>query len=130
MDTYGETQTQPGAGERSFGNPLISSSDVNGTAVYSTNGDRIGSIDHLMIDKSSGRVAYAVMGSGGFLGIGSDYTPVPWDALKYDTALEGYVTGITVDKFRDAPERSDNWQSDRDWEQRTWNYYGLTPYWV
>lgn len=127
MDTYATDNRDDGT---LTGNPMISSADVNGTAVYSPNGERIGTIEYLMIDKLSGRVAYAVMGSGGFLGIGSEHTPVPWDALKYDTSLEGYVTGITLDKFREAPQRAENWQGDRDWEQRTWNYYGLTPYWI
>ena len=48
-----------------------------------------------MIDKISGKVAYAVMSFGGFLGMGEDYYPVPWASLKYDTSLGGYRTGIT-----------------------------------
>jgi len=55
---------------------LVSSDDVNGTEVYSREGTQIGSIDHPMIDKQSGKVVYAVMDFGGFLGIGEDYHPV------------------------------------------------------
>jgi PRC-barrel domain protein len=50
---------------------------VDDTAIYNRNGDRLGSIDHLMIDKVSGQVEYAVMSCGGFLGIGESYNPVP-----------------------------------------------------
>ena len=111
-------------------NPMISSADVNGTAVYNTEGDKLGTIDHLMLDKKSGKVAYAVMGSGGFLGIGEEYSPIPWNALKYDTTLEGYVTGITAEQYRTAPKWERDWDRDRDWETRVWSHYGLQPYWV
>lgn len=57
---------------------MISSDKVNGTAVYSRTGEQIGTIDHLTIDKATGKVAYAVMGFGGFLGIGEDHHPIPW----------------------------------------------------
>lgn len=82
---------------------LISSDKVDGTAVYSTDGERLGHIDHLMIGKRSGKVKYAVMSFGGFLGLGESYHPIPWDALEYDTAKDGYVVGIDKEKLRDAP---------------------------
>ena len=63
---------------------LISSEKVEGTTVYNRNGDNIGSINHLMIDKVRGQVEYAVMSTGGFLGIGENYSPVPWDSLVYE----------------------------------------------
>ena len=59
---------------------LISSEKVDGTAVYNRNGDRLGTVHHLMIDKFSGNVEYAVMSFGGFLGIGESYHPLPWSA--------------------------------------------------
>src|SRR5437868_3935617 len=65
---------------------LIGSDKVDGTAVYGSDQKRIGSIQRIMIDKISGKVAYAVMSFGGFLGIGEDYYPVPWPTLKYDTS--------------------------------------------
>ena len=60
---------------------LIGSDKVEGTNVYRSNGDKIGSIERIMIDKQSGKVAYAVMSFGGFLGIGHDHYPVPWSLL-------------------------------------------------
>lgn len=110
--------------------PLIASTDVNGTTVYNTAGDRIGTIDHLMLDKKSGKVAYAMMAFGGFLGMGEEMYPIPWNALKYDTALEGYVTGITKAQLENAPRLADDWERDRDWETRAYDYYGVTPYWL
>ena len=67
---------------------LISSEDVEGTEVYDNAGKNIGEIDHLMIDKVSGRVGYAVISFGGFMGLGHSHYPVPWGALKYDTSLK------------------------------------------
>ena len=64
---------------------LIGSDKVEGTNVYRSNGDKIGAIERIMIDKQSGKVAYAVMSFGGFLGIGHDHYPVPWSLLTYNT---------------------------------------------
>jgi len=110
---------------------LVSSENVEGTNVYSaTNSEKIGAINHLMIDKRSGRVAYAVMTFGGFLGLGENEYPVPWNALKYDTNLEGFVTGITADQLKNAPTLTDdqNW-NDRAWETKLHQHYGTPTYW-
>ena len=66
---------------------LIASEKVEGTNVYNTAGDTLGAIYDLMIDKATGKVAYALMSFGGFLGIGNQYHPLPWSLLKYDTKL-------------------------------------------
>jgi hypothetical protein len=68
---------------------LIGSDKVEGTAVYGSDDKRIGSIDRVMIDKQSGKVAYAVLSYGGFLGIGDDHYPTPWSSLKYDNPSPG-----------------------------------------
>ena len=92
-------------------------------------GKNIGEIDHLIIDKMSGRVAYAVMSFGGFVGLGHSHYPIPWGALTYDTSLGGFRTNITEQQLRDAPEFSDDSWQDRDWETRTHQYYGTPSYW-
>jgi hypothetical protein len=74
---------------------LIGSDKVEGTAVYGADDRKIGTVQRVMIDKISGRVAYAVVSFGGFLGMGEDYYPMPWPNLKYDTALGGYRVGVT-----------------------------------
>jgi len=108
---------------------LISSEDVEGTNVYDMKGSKIGDIDHLMIDKISGRVTYAVMSFGGFIGLGHSHYPIPWAALKYDPKLGGYVTGITERQLQDAPAFSDDSWSDRNWETQTYKHYNVAPYW-
>src|SRR5882762_5231852 len=72
--------------ERETGS-LIGSDKVEGTAVYGADDTKIGSIERVMIDKLSGKVSYAVLSFGGFLGIGDDHYPLPWQSLKYDTNL-------------------------------------------
>ncbi len=90
---------------------LIGSDKVEGTAVYGADSNKIGSIERVMIDKQSGRVSYAVLGFGGFLGLGNDHYPLPWQSLKYDTGLGGYVTGITEQQLRGAPK----YGNDNEW---------------
>jgi sporulation protein YlmC with PRC-barrel domain len=96
--------------EKEMGN-LIGSDKVEGTAVYGADSQKIGSIQRVMIDKLSGKVSYAVLSFGGFLGIGDDYYPLPWQSLKYDTNLGGYITGITQDRLQGAPK----YARDADW---------------
>jgi PRC-barrel domain len=111
-------------------NTLVSSANVDGTDVYGRDGSIVGTIDHLMIDKASGKVAYAMMRFGGFLGFGTVLYPVPWNSLSYDTAKGGFVTNITENQLEDAPLRPERWEADRDWEQRTHDYWGLPYYWM
>jgi sporulation protein YlmC with PRC-barrel domain len=82
---------------------LISSDKVEGTPVYNPKGERLGKVHHLMIDKYTGQVAYAVMSFGGFLGIGEKYNPLPWKMLTYDTRLGGYVVDLDRNKIENAP---------------------------
>jgi len=85
---------------------LISADNVRGTAVYNTTGEKIGNVDSVMLDKYSGKVAYAVMSFGGFLGIGEKYHPLPWDALDYDEDAGGYCVGISRDNLERGPAYS------------------------
>ncbi len=85
---------------------LISADKVQGTAVYDSAGERLGTVDSLMIDKVAGHVEYAVMASGGFLGIGERYQPLPWDVLSYDTDLGGYRVDRSMATMRSAPNYS------------------------
>ena len=107
---------------------LIGSDKVEGTNVYGADGEKVGYIERVMIDKISGKVSYAVLSFGGLLGIGDDHYPLPWQALKYDTNLGGYVTGITQDQLRGAPKYADesrwNW-SDPATARSVSAYYGV-----
>jgi hypothetical protein len=107
---------------------LIGSDKVEGTNVYGAGGEKVGYIERVMIDKVSGKVSYAVLSFGGLLGVGDDHYPLPWQALKYDTNLGGYVTGITQDQVRGAPKYADesswNW-SDPATTRSVNAYYGV-----
>ncbi len=85
---------------------LISADKVVGTAVYDAGGERLGTIDSIMLNKRSGKVAYAVMSFGGFLGIGERYHPLPWDVLTFDEAKGGYNIQHSADDMRKAPNYS------------------------
>ena len=76
--------------------------------VYDPNGNKIGAIDHLMIDRVSGNVRYAVMSFGGVLGLGHSHYPLPWNAIKYDSNYDGFITNVTEEQLKDAPEFSDD----------------------
>lgn len=105
---------------------LISADKVEGTAVYDAQGEKMGSIYRIMIDKLSGKVDYAVMSFGGFLGIGDRYHPLPWGMLTYDEGLEGYVVNLTKEKLENAPSYAEDeltWQDPRLGTTVT-DYYG------
>ena len=106
---------------------VISSDRVEGTAVYNQAGDKLGSIDELMIDKRSGQVRYAVLEFGGFLGMGTDRYPLPWNMLKYDTTCEGYVVPLDKAKLDDAPryDEDDAPEYTEEYGTRVNGYYGI-----
>ena len=106
---------------------VISSDKVEGTDVYNASGDKLGSIDDLMIDKRSGQIRYAVLEFGGFLGIGTDRYPLPWAMLKYDTTLEGYVVPLDKAKLEAAPRYPDDSRPVYTdvYGQRVYEYYGM-----
>ncbi|WP_368911112.1 PRC-barrel domain-containing protein [Taklimakanibacter deserti] len=119
------------AGEMT-GKPLIESDRVEGTDVYDPAGNNIGDIKRLMIDKISGRVSYAVMSFGGFLGIGEQEHTIPWNKLEYDTSLGGYRTDITEEQLKGAPtfyrDREYDW-TDRARERELHDYWSAPYYW-
>ncbi|WP_246215837.1 PRC-barrel domain-containing protein [Microvirga makkahensis] len=119
-------------GQRS-GKPLIESDRVEGTAVYDRSGKRIGTVERVMIDKISGRVAYAVMSFGGFFGVGADEYAMPWSLLDYDPSLGGYRIQITAEQLRSAPSlsraRGQDWP-DRQSEEELHDYYQVSYYWL
>jgi len=106
---------------------LISSEKVDGTAVYDRRGERLGTVHHLMIDKYTGQVSYAVMSFGGFLGMGESYHPLPWKVLTYDTRLGGYVVDhLDRNRLEGAPSYTSrdvpNWD-DRSYTGRIDRYW-------
>jgi sporulation protein YlmC with PRC-barrel domain len=111
---------------------LIDSKRVEGTTVFDPTGKHIGEIKRLVIDKVSGRIVYTIARFGGFLGMGSDEYTIPWNKLDYDTSRGGYVTEVTPELLKGAPNYArntdDNW-FDRDNERTLNDYYGSQYYW-
>ncbi|WP_158745945.1 PRC-barrel domain-containing protein [Acidisphaera sp. L21] len=111
---------------------LISAADVQGAAVYDKVGEKLGTIETVMIDKASGRIAYAVMSFGGFLGIGDRHHPLPWQTLRYDPDLGGYVVDLDRDRLEGAPaydEATRTALEDEMFGRRVHDYYGVEPFW-
>ncbi|MGC9270323.1 PRC-barrel domain-containing protein [Acidiphilium sp.] len=109
---------------------LIAASKVSGTHVYNRQGDSIGSIYDVMIDKRTGRVDYAILSFGGFLGFGEHYHPLPWHLLNYDPRQGGYVVDVERDRLEGGPSFATSavpdW-SDGIYGQQVDQYYGITP---
>ena len=110
---------------------LVASDRVEGPAVRRPNGDMIGHIERLMIDKVTGRVSYAILSFGGFLGIGANLVPLPWGRLRYNTKFEAYELDIDDEELKRAPSFSAD--KDFDWGDRAkeaelHRYYGMPPY--
>lgn len=108
---------------------LIASNKVEGTAVYNRKGDRLGSVYNFMVDKRSGKIEYAVMSFGGFLGIGERYHPLPWSLLTYDTTQGGYLVDLDKDMLEKAPSYGMDQEPvfDRTYGSTVYGYYGV-PY--
>ncbi|MDB5585937.1 MAG: PRC-barrel domain containing protein [Devosia sp.] len=111
---------------------LIASDKVEGTKVYDPNGEHIGSIERILVEKRSGKVSYAVLSFGGFLGIGHDHYPLPWSKLNYDEELGGYRVDVSKQQLEGAPkyerEDDDYWTEENG--RRVYDYYGVAPYWI
>jgi hypothetical protein len=112
---------------------LINSNQVEGTAVFNVGGERLGSIDCMMIDKQNGHVAYAVMAFGGFLGLGEKRHPVPWASMTYDTSKDGYVIPLSKEELKTAPTLDpDQYKQlgDPDYDAAVYTHYKAEPYWL
>ncbi|WP_033073265.1 PRC-barrel domain-containing protein [Sphingopyxis sp. MWB1] len=113
--------------ERNETHRLISSEKVEGTAVYSPESDKLGTVSHVMIDKRSGQAEYAVLEFGGLFGIGSDHYPIPWDMLSYDTDKGGYIVNLSKEQIEGAPryQRDSMPVYDDNYGRTVFSYYGL-----
>jgi sporulation protein YlmC with PRC-barrel domain len=111
---------------------LISAEHVQGTNVYNTQGEKLGSVEDVMLDKVSGRAMYALMSFGGFLGIGENYHPLPWSTLKYDTNLGGYVVNLSKDNLEKAPmyDRDSDFTWTPEYGRKVDSYYNASSYWI
>lgn len=106
---------------------LIASNKVEGTEVFGRDGKKLGTIHNFMVDKRSGRVEYAVMMHGGFLGMGERYYPLPWQTLTYDTGCGGYYIDMTENELKNAPnfDRDSEPQFNESYGKHVHDHYGL-----
>ncbi len=105
---------------------LIAASNVSGTSVYNSTGEKLGSVYDVMLEKVSGRADYAILSFGGFLGIGEKYHPLPWHVLNYDVRLGGYIVNLDRATLEEAPAYSADELRTRQssWDQGLTDYYG------
>lgn len=109
---------------------IIAADQVEGTNVYNRAGEKLGTVDHVMIDKRSGKVAYAIMSFGGFLGIGESYHALPWSKLSYDEREGGFVVDLDKRQLEGAPYYSDATAWTPTYGRKVDEYYGVpTGYW-
>jgi sporulation protein YlmC with PRC-barrel domain len=110
---------------------VLSTSTLAGNSVRNAVGEDLGKVDEIMIDIPSGRVAYAVLSFGGFLGLGNKLFAVPWSALKVDEDEKCFVLNADKQSMEKAPGfDKDDWpdMSDPDWGSEIATYYRITPY--
>ena len=127
-----QTQTQATFTMLAKPHRLIASDRVEGTPVRRSEGTKVGTIERLMIDKVSGKVAYAVLSIGGFMGIGATHIPVPWGRMKYAISLDAYEINLSDEELSRAPSYAAD--KEFDWGKRenviaNLNFYRTPTYW-
>ena len=114
------------------GPDVMAAATLDGDKVISSDGEDIGKVKDIMLDVGSGRIAYAVLSTGGFLGIGDKLLAIPWHALTLDTQQKCFVLNMTAERVKNAPGfDKDHWPSmaDQTWATSVHQYYGSEPYW-
>lgn len=127
-DTYGmyKAKTHTGPGPH-----LMGADTLVGNDVYNAQEEDLGDIKEIMLDMQTGRVSYAVLSFGGFLGLGERLFAVPWEALTLDTVNKRFTLDVNKERLDEAPGfDKDNWpnMSDPTWAKGIHAYYGTTPY--
>lgn len=149
----GGADMQSGGGDARGGTDMQSDTSTKGTAPTSTapstrkmdraskiigmdvknpQGESLGDIKDIAIDENTGRIAYAVLGAGGILGIGEKYFAIPWKALSTSASGDNLVLNVDKEKLKNAPGfAKNNWPdfANQQWGSEVHRYYGVTPYW-
>ncbi|MDX1524064.1 MAG: PRC-barrel domain-containing protein [Anaerolineae bacterium] len=110
----------------------LSASTISGDNVKNSQGEDLGHIEDLMIDLASGRVSYAVLSFGGFLGMGNKLFAIPWQAFSLDAENKEFILNVSKEKLENAPGfDKDHWpnMADREWGSEIHRYYDFEPYW-
>jgi sporulation protein YlmC with PRC-barrel domain len=114
------------------GPEIMDAETLRGDTVVNASGEDLGKIEAMMLDVASGRIAYAVLSFGGFLGTGSKYFAIPWSAFTLDAGAKRFILGLSKDRLENAPGfDKDHWPSmaDSTWATQLHAYYDVTPYW-
>jgi sporulation protein YlmC with PRC-barrel domain len=125
-DTLGMYDNRAGKGP---GPELMGADTLLGEDVYNAHNESLGDIKEIMLDMRSGKVAYAVLSFGGFLGMGEKLFAVPWSALQLDTNAKRFVLNISKDRLENAPGfDADRWpdMADATWAHQIDSFYGTT----
>jgi sporulation protein YlmC with PRC-barrel domain len=112
---------------------IMAAATLDGNKVMSSDGEHVGKISDIMLDVRNGRIAYAVISEGGFLGMGSTLHAIPWSALTLDTDEKCFHVDITAQRLKDDPGfDKDHWptMADAKWGATTHSYYNRQPYWL
>lgn len=111
---------------------LIGSDRVEGTEVYGASGDKIGTVERVLIEKRSGQARDVEISVGSFLGMGGELHSLPWEKFEYSTELGGYQLDVTEEQLKGAPTYKESERDtayDRDFQTRSYEYWSATPYW-
>jgi sporulation protein YlmC with PRC-barrel domain len=111
---------------------VLAADTLTGDKVVNLQNEDLGKIEHLMIDLGTGRIAYAVLSFGGFLGMGDKLFAIPWSALTVDTLEKRFVLQVDKELLKRAPGfDKEQWpnMADRAWGSQVFKYYGAKPYW-
>jgi sporulation protein YlmC with PRC-barrel domain len=108
---------------------LVASDRIEGTPVFGADGKRIGKIERLMIEKRTGKVGYAVLSFGGFLGIGAHHYPIPWSLLTYNKELGGYQVSLAEEQLKNAPKLGPDEMLDQSGRPAVDDHWGVTYPW-
>lgn len=117
---------------QTFSNSPVKASNIIGTGVVNPKGDNLGDIKEVVIDPQTGKVAYAVVSFGGFLGLGEKLFAIPFSSFKYNAAENQYVLAISKERLETAPGFDpDKWPSmaEEKWNRDVYAYYERAPYW-
>jgi sporulation protein YlmC with PRC-barrel domain len=111
---------------------VLGATSLTKDPVRNRNGDDLGSLKEVMIDIPAGRVAYAVLSFGGFLGIGNKLFAIPWEMITVDEDRQCLLLDVDKKTLEEAPGfDKDHWpdMSNREFGTQIYTYYGRTPYW-
>jgi sporulation protein YlmC with PRC-barrel domain len=110
----------------------LSATTIIGDSVNNPQGENLGTIKDIMLDLDTGRVAYAVLSYGGFLGMGDKLFAVPWNAMRLDAPNHAFVLDVDQERLKEAEGFDPNeWpdMADQSWGRRLHDFYGAQPYW-